>query len=204
MDDASSATDRIADRLDINRLMTGWIHRDLRAWDELRDLFTPAATLEITWFRGSALDFIEGSARMGAGALSTKHLITSPVITFSAHHGDRAFVQTNAAIIAEHRDLLLGTTTHNRFLDRVVKCDDGRWRIERRDSSYDLSHFTYPLGLDAAAPIDRARLDRYPREYASLAYLLDAAGFPVEGEFPTRGSDLEARIVASGHAWLNA
>ena len=194
---------RIADRLAIADLMTGWIHRDLGDWDALHDLFTPDATIEITWFRGAARDFVDGSRRMGAGGLRTKHLITAPVVTFSTTHPGRAFVETNAAIVAEHPDLCLGTTTHNRFLDRVVACDDGRWRLARRDSSYDLGHVTYPLGVDAAAPIDRVAMSRFPVEYASLAYLLEAAGFPVTGTFPTRGSDLEAEIRRSGLAWLD-
>jgi len=195
--------DRVADRLAIADLMTGWIHRDLQNWDALLDVFTPDATIEITWFRGLARDFVDGSRRMGAGALRTKHLITTPVVTFSSTHPERAFVETNAAIIAEHSELRLGTTTHNRFLDRVVRCEDGRWRIERRDSSYDIGHVTYPLGVEAAAPIDAAAMSRFPVEYASLAYLLDAAGFPVTGTFPTRGSDLEAQIRRSGLAWLD-
>lgn len=199
------ATDpnRLADRAGIADLMTGWIHRDLQNWDGLLDLFTPDATIEITWFRGLARDFVAGSRKMGGGALRTKHLITSPVITFSTSSPDRAFVETNAAIIGEHTQLRLGTTTHNRFLDRVVRCDDGRWRIARRDSSYDIGHVTYPLGVEAAAPIDRDVMDRFPVEYASLAYLLDAAGFPVTGEFPTRGSELEAQIRRTGLAWLD-
>lgn len=194
-------TDRTTDRLDISDLMTGWIHRDLGQWDELRALFTPDATIEITWFRGLAADFVNGSQRMGAGRLRTKHLITNPVITFSETHPDRAFVETNAMIVGEIADLGLGTATHNRFLDRVVRTDAG-WRIQERAASYDIGSFTYPWGASAAAPIDDAALRRHPIEYASLAYLLEQAGFPVTGTFPTRGSALENEIKTSGLAWL--
>src|SRR5438309_10016156 len=37
--------------------MTGWIHRDLGEWDQLRSLFHPDATIDITWFTGKAGDF---------------------------------------------------------------------------------------------------------------------------------------------------
>lgn len=198
---ADSTLDRLADRQAIADLMTGWIHRDLQQWDELRALFTPEATIEITWFRGLARDFVDGSQRMGAGRLRTKHVVTNPVITFSPTRPDRAFVETNAMIVGEIADLGLGTSTHNRFLDRVVRTDAG-WRIAHRDSSYDLGAFTYPWGVQAAAPLDEAALRRHPVEYASLAYLLEQAGFPVEGTFPTRGSELEREIKAAGHAWL--
>lgn len=193
---------RIEDRVAIGDLMTGWIHRDLGDWAALRGLFTADATIAITWFRGLAADFVDGSSRMGAGALRTKHVIANPVITFSTTRPERAFVETNAVIIAEHGELSLGATTHNRFLDRVVKETDGQWRIAHRDSSYDIGHVTYPLGVEAAAPIDRDTLARFPVEYAALAYLLEAAGFPVTGTFPTRGSTQEHDIRDAGLAWL--
>jgi len=40
---------RLEDRAEIADLMTGWIHRDLGEWDELRNLFHDDATIEITW-----------------------------------------------------------------------------------------------------------------------------------------------------------
>ena len=42
MPDATSQAPRLADRLAISDLMTGWIHRDLGQWDDLRALFTAA------------------------------------------------------------------------------------------------------------------------------------------------------------------
>ncbi len=75
---------RIEDRAAITDLMTGWMHRDLSEWDQLRGLFHPDATIAITWFDGLATDFVDGSARMGASDLRTKHLITNPSITFVA------------------------------------------------------------------------------------------------------------------------
>ncbi|MBR7834270.1 nuclear transport factor 2 family protein [Actinospica durhamensis] len=187
---------RLEDRAAIADLMNGWIHRDLGEWDQLRDLFHPGATITITWFDGLAADFVDGSARMGTTDLRTKHVIANPSITF---HGDRALVQTNAMIIAENTALELGCTAHNRFLDQVEK-RDGAWRISRRDSSYDMSCFNF---LTRIPEIDEKAVSAYPREYAALAYLLERSGFPVTGEFPTRGSALEAEIKAAGSAWLN-
>ncbi|MDI5963384.1 nuclear transport factor 2 family protein [Streptantibioticus silvisoli] len=186
---------RLEDRAAIADLMTGWMHRDLSEWDQLRALFHPGATIAITWFDGSAADFVEGSARMGASDLRSKHVITSPSITFN---GDRALVQTNAMIIAENTALELGATAHNRFLDQVEK-RDGVWRISRRDSSYDMSCFTF---LTKVQEIDEKEVRRFPREYAALAYLLEKSGFPIVREFPTRDSALEAGIKAAGTAWL--
>ena len=55
----------LQDRMDIADLMTGWIHRDLAQWDDLRTLFHPDGEIEITWFEGKASDFVDASMRMG-------------------------------------------------------------------------------------------------------------------------------------------
>ncbi len=186
---------RVQDRAAIADLMTGWMHRDLGRWDDLRELFHPDATIEITWFEGTASDFVDASARMGASDLRTKHLVAGPSITFA---GDRALVETNAMIVADNARLGLGATAHNRFWDRVEE-REGVWRIARRQSSYDMSSFTF---LTEVQPIDAAAVSRYPREYAALAHLLERSGFPLAREFPTRGSALEAHMKAEGTAWL--
>ncbi|WP_328540398.1 nuclear transport factor 2 family protein [Streptomyces sp. NBC_00344] len=187
---------RIEDRAAIAGLMTGWIHRDLGEWDLLRGLFHADATIAITWFEGPAHDFVDGSARMGASDLRTKHLVASPSITF---RDDRALVETNAMIMAENTALDLGCTAHNRFWDRVEK-RDGVWRIVHRQSVYDMSSFTF---LARVQDIDEKAVRRHPREYAALAYLLEASGFPLGRTFPTRGSELEADMKAAGATWLH-
>ncbi|MFF1925982.1 nuclear transport factor 2 family protein [Streptomyces sp. NPDC058221] len=185
------------DRQDIADLMTGWIHRDLGEWERLKGLFHPDGRIEITWFEGPAYEFVDASARMGASSFRTKHLITAPVVTFSAD-GTRAVSETNAVIIGENVDLHLGCNGHNRFIDRLEK-RDGVWRISDRKSIYDFGTFTFPAGI---VDIDAEIVARYPREYAALAYLLEAGGFPVSRVFATKGSDLERDIKESAFAWL--
>jgi hypothetical protein len=187
---------RFEDRVEIADLMTGWMHRDLGEWDELRSLFHHDATIGITWFDGTAGDFVDASRRMSASDLITKHVIASPLITF---RGDRALVQTNATILAENTALGLGCTAYGRFWDRVEK-RAGLWKIVRRQSSYDMGHFTF---LTRVPDVDEKAFGRYPREYAALAYLLEKSGFPVHGELPTRGSTLEIDIKRAGTDWLN-
>lgn len=188
---------RIEDHQTITDLMTGWMHRDLAEWDEMRRLFHPDATIEISWFSGLASDFIDASAEMSASALRTKHLIGNPLI---AYNGNKALVETNAIIVGEQVDLELGFTAHNRFLDRVEK-RDGVWRILRRQAIYDNSAFIFPVGL---VEIDHDKAAKYPREYAAVAYVLEKSGFPVTGVFPTKGSDLEHRMKDEGREWLRA
>jgi hypothetical protein len=194
---ADAITARLSDIEAIRALMAGWIHRDNSNWAELAELFHPYATIEITWFSGLARDFVEGSSRMSQTALRTKHFVAEPVITFA---GDRALVETNAIIVGENADLELGTTTHNRFIDRVqFRC--GKWRIAHRDSVYDFSSFTFPYG---PVDIETATARMFPREYFALAYLLVKSGFCVERVLATYGSALEQGIRMAGAQWLAA
>ena len=186
----------LEDRLSIADLMTGWMHRDLAEWDKLRELFYPDATIEITWFEGKARDFIDGSMKMGASDLKTKHVIASPVVSFN---GDRAIVETNAIIVGENVSLELGCSNHSRFYDRVEK-RNGVWKIVNRQCIYDMGSFTFPRGV---VEIDKSEVQKHPREYAPLAYLLEKSGFSVNRIFPTKGSDLEKTMKAAGQTWLN-
>lgn len=188
----------LQDRQQITDLMTGWIHRDLGEWERLRDLFHPDGTIEVTWFEGLAGDFIDGSMRMGASDMRTKHLIATPVMTFNTA-ATKAIVETNAMIIGENVRLNLGCVGHNRFYDMAEK-RDGVWKLFRRQSIYDMASFTFPCGV---AEVEQEIVAKYPREYAALAYLLEKSGFPLKRVFATRGSVLEQQMKAAGSAWLS-
>ncbi|MFJ2975257.1 nuclear transport factor 2 family protein [Kluyvera sp. NPDC087067] len=185
------------DRQQLNDLMNGWIHRDLGEWDQLRNVFHPDGTIEITWFEGLASDFVDGSMRMGASDLRTKHLIASPCVTFNSA-GNKALLETNAMIIAENVKLNLGCECHNRFYDLAEK-REGQWKLFHRQSIYDMGTFTFPQGI---VEIDPVTVAKYPREYAALAYLLEKSGFPLGRVFATRGSDLEKEMKAAAQRWL--
>lgn len=189
----------LEDRQQIVDLLTGWIHRDLAEWEQLRNLFHPNGTIEITWFEGTASDFVDSSIRMGVSDVRTKHLIGTPIVTFNAG-ATKAIVETNAMIIADNVTLNLGCIGHNRFYDMAEK-RDGVWKLRHRQSIYDMSSFTFPLGI---VEIDQTTVAKYPREYAALGYLLEKSGFPVQRVFATRGSVLEQQMKIHAKHWLTA
>ena len=187
----------LEDRLSIADLLTGWMHRDLGEWDQLRNLFHPDATIDITWFSGKASDFIDRSMKMGASDFKAKHVVASPVVTFNAH---KAIAETNAIVVCDNARLGVGCEGHARFYDRVEK-RDGVWKILDRQAIYDTCAFTFPTGF---VDLDKRALQKHPREYAPLAYLLEKSGFPVDRVYPTKGSDLEKAIKSKGQTWLEA
>lgn len=186
----------LQDRRDIEDLMTGWMYRDLGLWDRLADLFHDDGTIKVTWFDGSACEFVRRSSQMSNSELVTKHMVTSPVVSFN---GERAIAETNALIVAQNASLGLAALSYNRFYDRVER-RDGVWKITRRESIYDMGAFSYPYG---PVDVDYEKARSYPIEYAALAYLLEVSGFPVTGSFATKGSDLEADLHREGLMWLS-
>lgn len=188
---------QLMDRQQLNDLINGWMHRDLSEWEGLRNLFHPDGTIEVTWFEGLASDFVEGSMRMGASDVRTKHLIATPAVTFNAG-GNKAILETNAMIVAENVRLNVGCECHNRFYDMAEK-RDGVWKLYRRQSIYDMGTFTFPLGVVDA---DWQSAASYPREYAALAWVLEKSGFPLKRIFATRGSELELQMKREGQQWL--
>ena len=187
--------EELKSRQAIADLMTGWIHRDLAEWDRLLALFHHDSTIEVTWFEGKFADFVEASKKMGQSNFKSKHFIGSPVITFN---GDRAIAETNAVIIGENASLNLGCVAHNRFYDWIEK-RSGVWKILKRRSVYDCGYFTF---TSRVVEIDQTEFRKYPREYASLAYLVAKSGFPVKRVFPTKGSDLERKMKQDAELWL--
>lgn len=187
----------LADRQEIADCINAWMHRDLGEWDALRGLFHPDGIIEVTWFEGKFSEFVDASMRMGASDLRTKHLIGVPSVRFNA---TKAVVETNAVIVGENVALGCGCSVHNRFYDLMEK-RAGAWKIVKRQSIYDMGTFTFPRGIVA---LDDELIQRHPREYTALAYVLEKSGFPVTRLFATKGSELEKAMKAAGRAWLEA
>jgi hypothetical protein len=188
-------TPTIADKLEITELMNGWMFRDKGDWERLSELFHEEGTIEVTWFEGAFTTFIDASRRMGVSALKTKHFVGTPLIEFA---DDRAIAETNAIIICDNATAGVGCNAHARLYDELERRDD-KWRILTRRCIYDMGNLTSTPGADA---IDAATFNRFPREYAALAYVLEISGFPVKRVFPTRNSELEVLIKEEAQRWL--
>lgn len=187
----------LADDKAITHLVNGWMYRDTAQWDKLKSLFSPDATVEVTWFEGKASDFIAASQKMGKTALSTKHLIGTPIISY---HGDKAIAETNVMIVVHNDSIKLGSTVHARFYDQIQRLN-GEWKIIRRQVFYDFGSFDFPAGI---VPIDQSIVAKYPLAYAPLGYLLNSAGYSVNRVFATKNSDAEKTIRTNAQTWLQA
>jgi hypothetical protein len=106
----------------------------------------------------------------------------------------KTIAETNSIVVADNAVLGVGCEGHARFYDRVEK-RDGVWKIVDRQAIHDMGTFTFPTGF---VELDKLAVQKYPREYAPLASLLEESGFPVNRVYPTKGRHLEKTIKARG------
>jgi hypothetical protein len=194
--DALQGHGTLHDVAEIGGLIDGWIFRDTARWEELREIFHPDGTIEIGWFKGLFSDFVNASAKMHAGsAIRSRHTVAQPRL---AIRNDRATAETNAILCGVNDKLRLGFTVYSRYLD-LVERRGGVWKISMRSNVFDLAFFSYSGG---PVEVDQRKLASHPAEYAPMAYVLEASGYPVTGEKAVRGSELEAGILQQGREWL--
>lgn len=174
--------------------------RDRGWWDRMRDQYWPDATVHLSWFTGTAHDFIDASADMiGRGDLSTHRL--SPVVVDV--EGDRALVEAPAGIevattIGETSAVL---TSYTRIQYRALR-RDGEWRLFGLDTIYERDM------LVAAVPgetitVDAAELAPFRKPYSLLAWLLSSRGYSVADDlFGDDRPDEVAAFYDREHRWL--
>ncbi len=77
--------------------------RDLGCWDYMRDCFHPDAQVRVSWFRGSAADFIRGSVDM-ASRMVNRHRLAPIHVVLSGNravaHDGNDFVATSRRAVA--------------------------------------------------------------------------------------------------------
>lgn len=193
------------DRIAISQLvLRERMARESHDFDAEEACFTPDATVEVSWFKGSAKDFV-GAARK-AHASGRQARLTSfdslgpPVVWIN---GSRAIADGGCTI---RQVLALGgadacMTSFTRILWRLREGADG-WRIDRMSCVY--IHDTLEAVVPKRIPqIDHTKLATFRPSYRNLSYVLDALGVPIRDDLP--GLDRPDQVAAlreAEHAWL--
>jgi hypothetical protein len=175
--------------------------RDTADWDTLADLYWPDSTVRVTWFEGSAAQFIEVSrdqAQRGRGR--GIHVIT-PVR--SEVDGDRALVESRGQILIRPRldGVECDVTSWCRFFSRVER-REGVWRLVTFDSIYGKDRIDTVLP-GVALELDAGVLGAGRASYRHLRYLNLQAGYTVSDDLP--GDDLPETVAgfyADAAEWL--
>lgn len=120
-------------------------HLDAGLEDAWIDCWTEDAVLD---WPGRA--FMRGHAELRAGfrnhshapAMYHKHVVMSPMVTLD---GDRATVLSMFARLDRYADGP-GIRAFGRYRDKLVRCADGRWRIQERLPDIEAVRAQAPLG----------------------------------------------------------
>lgn len=176
--------------------------RDAGQWDAMANLYHPGAHVRVSWFTGSATEFIEASQQRFGRPARSIHQIGMPAVQVS---GDRAIVNTPCTL----------------YIDRAVEGVDcelvcllsHQSRAERRQGSWRLSSlaaiykkdFLLPRDPGGVIPFDRGQLQEYRASYRYLSASRGAQGKVPDQTLPgVDRPDLLGKLLDADQAWLHS
>jgi len=191
------------DVIEIEQLIHRWgLARDQGRWQTLAGCYTPDGEMHVTWFSGSAADFIAASRKtFQPEGPRTKHVIGTPVI---AVNGDRAVAETSIQILGRARieGVAVDNITWARFIDRIVR-HDGAWKIALREAVYEKDRFD-PVIPGPAFDRFMAETDfsGVPEAYRFIGYRLLDMGKTLADNILTDGSPAATACLRNSEDWL--
>jgi SnoaL-like protein len=191
----------VLDRDEIRDVIAQWaLCRDTGRWETLRSLFAPGATMQTTWFEGSADEFVDRSMAAYGKGTKAQHAIGTSVI---ALRGERATAETRVVLLlrAPLGAMQVDVTCHGRFYDFFEKLQ-AQWRIRRRIPVYEKDRVD-PVDPSTTLELDRETLSRFAEGYRHLAYVQALGGATLTKGLISPGSADERNLYAEGAAWLN-
>ncbi len=174
--------------------------RDRGWWDQMAECFADNAAIRMSWFTGSAAEFVRRSREMSGRGDYAVHRLSPPAIQFK---DDRALAEVPLTI--EFRVTINGVEA---YLDSNARSQyraeriDGMWRIVDITSIYERDSL-YPAIPGTRLDIDSEELATYRPSYRCLAWYLSQKGYRIGADL--LGDDqpeAAARQYEAGAAWL--
>jgi len=193
-------TSAVVARDAIRTLMAEWASaRDIGQWEKLRSLYAPDATMQTTWFEGSADEFIEQSAKGFGRSAKAQHLVGASVIDL---RDTRAIAETRITLLprAALGRAQVDVTCYGRFYD-FLEAHGSKWRICKRVPIYDKDRMD-PVNPAEQLDIDHEVISRFAEGYRHLAYVQSRAGANVTKGLIEPGSVEEEDLYREGAGWL--
>jgi hypothetical protein len=176
--------------------------RDRGWWEEMAACFAPDATIEMSWFSGSAREFIRQTQERSADGVWGRHRLSPPTVRVE---GDRAWaelplgIEFPVVVDGVDGDLVSYCRSQYRAHRR-----GGTWRLARIVSIYERD-LLIPSVPGTTLPIEAADLLRYRPSYRCLAWYFAQRGTPLADSL--LGDDQPAPVARhylGERAWLNA
>lgn len=199
-DQLADATSAVVERDAIRNVIAEWASaRDTGQWEKLRSLYAPHATMQTTWFEGSADEFIERSAKGFGRSARAQHLVGASVIDL---RDTRAIAETRITLLlrAALGQAQVDVTCYGRFYD-FLESNGSKWRICKRVPIYDKDRVD-PVDPADQLDIDHEVLSRFAEGYRHLAYVQSRAGANVTKGLIEPGSVEEQHLYREGAEWL--
>ena len=188
------------DREEVRSVIAQWaLCRDTGRWETLRSLYAPGATMQTTWFEGTADEFVNRSmAGFNKGAMA-QHFIGNSTIELS---GRRAIAETRIVLLlrAPVGGFQVDVTCHGRFYDFFERTDS-QWRICKRIPVYEKDRID-PVDPAKALALDQNALSQFAEGYRHLAYVQSLAGATLTKGLIVPGSAEEQNLYKQGAEWL--
>lgn len=189
------------EREEIRSVIADWaLFRDTGRFDKLRALFAPGATIQTTWFEGSAEEFVDRSRASFGGAVQAQHFIGPSTIDLRCGRAiadTRIMLQLRAPVGSAWADV----TCYGRFFDFFIR-HEAAWRIQKRIPVYEKDRID---AVDPSNPlvIDGQRLAGLPAGYRHIVYVQSLGGSVITEGLVEPGSAAEQRLYEEGCRWLD-
>lgn len=153
--------------------------------------FHPDAWVEVSWFKGTAAEFVESGKRKPPADTVNFDSMSPPVIWI---RNDRAIADTACAVHTFLRldGIEVSTISYTRLLWRAQVLN-GQWLIAGLRGIY-IRDTLEPSSPDLVLKLDEKKLDRYRPSYRHLSYVLEAGGRPAHDDLP--GIDRPETVAA--------
>jgi hypothetical protein len=187
------------DRDEIRGVIAQWaLCRDTGRWETLRSLYAPGATMQTTWFEGSADEFVSRSMAAFNKGTKAQHFIGTSTVDV---RGKRAIAETRIVLLlrAPLGGVPADVTCYGRFYDFFERMP--QWGIRKRIPIYEKDR------IDSVDPshtlnLDQKALSRFSEGYRHLAYVQSLGGATLTPGLIVPGSAEEKQLCSKGAAWL--
>ena len=169
--------------------------------------FHPEAIVDVSWYSGSAMQFVETGRKAAAKGRASTSLratyfdsLSPPVVSVN---GDRAIAEASTAVhsFAMLDSIEVHVTAYTRLLWRVVK-HEGGWLIMGLRGLY-LRDTMQPVDPTQTITIDENKLAEFRPSYRYISYLTVANGGPIRND--RAGVDRPETVLAlraADRRWL--
>lgn len=175
--------------------------RDRGWWDRWSDCFTADSVIDMSWFTGSATEFVRQTRLRSIDGVWGRHRLSPPAVHVN---GDRAWAELPLAIefhiTVGGVDADLISYCRSQYRAQRV---EGIWRIARITSIYEHDSLT-PSIPGTTLDIDPAAFAAYRSSYRCLAWYLNQNGSGVAADL--LGDDQPEAVTRQyqiENTWLN-